>query len=336
MNVVVTGGAGYVGSVVCAHLLIAGHNVVVVDALGSGAESLLGFQSHSRFRLIAGDVRDAEVARRAVASAEAVVHLAAVVGESACAVDPYEARSVNHDGTCTLLLAAEQAAVSRFVLISTCSNYGVTDSNVLADEDAPLRPLGVYASSKVEAEQEVLHHAGLASRYVLRLGTVCGVSPKMRFDLLVNDMARAAALGESIRVFAPDAWRPFLHIRDAARAVEWAIGSQAVGASVFNVVGENYQKKGLVDLVRRHFPHASIEIQHAVPDARDYRVSSARIQQQGGFAPTHTIELAFLETAAAVRAGMFRDPRWSGHAATPVSRVSTREPAGRSSSTRST
>jgi nucleoside-diphosphate-sugar epimerase len=330
MNVVVTGGAGYVGSVVSAHLLLAGHTVVVVDSLGTGAESLLGFLSHPRFRLIAGDVRDVDVARAAVSAAEAVVHFAAVVGEAACAVDPGEARSINRDGTQALLAAAGQAAVSRFVMISTCSNYGVSDANVLADEDAPLRPLGVYAGSKVEAEQAVLSRAVPACRYVLRLGTICGLSPKMRFDLLVNDMARAAAQGESIRVFAPDAWRPFLHIRDAARAVEWSLGAPAAGARVFNIVGENYQKKGLVDLVRRHFPQASIEIEHTVPDARDYRVSGARIQQQGGFAPAHTIEAAFLETADAVRAGVFRDPRWSGHAAAPISRWPARETAGRS------
>jgi nucleoside-diphosphate-sugar epimerase len=319
MNIVVTGGAGYVGSLVSAHLLVAGHGVTVLDSLAGGGEALLGFLSHARCRLVVGDVRDRALVATAISGADAVVHFAAVVGESACAVDPVNARSINCDGTVTALLAAAAVGVARFVMVSTCSNYGVTDSGVLADEDAPLRPLGVYASSKVEAEEAVLRSGPAISRTVLRLGTICGLSPRMRFDLLVNDMARAAALDDPIRLFAPDAWRPFLHIRDAARAVEWALeAAKPAAARVFNVVGDNYQKKGLLELVRRHFPEAVIEVQPAVPDARDYRVSAARIRQEGGFAPACTIEAAFLETAYAVRSGAFRNPRWSGHAAAPA------------------
>src|SRR5262249_36270488 len=161
------------------------------------------------------------------------------------------------------------------------SNYGVSDPDVLADEDAPLRPLGVYAQSKVDAELAALAHQGRTSVVVLRLGTICGLSTRMRFDLLVNDMARAAVLGESIAIFAPDAWRPFLHIRDAGRVVEWAIGQPvaSIAGRVFNVVGENYQKKGLAALARRLYPGVSIALTDAVPDARDYRASGARIEQ---------------------------------------------------------
>jgi len=318
-RVVVTGGAGYVGSVVTAHLLLAGHPVVVLDTLAGSGESLLGFVSHPMFRLVRGDVRNPRVVGEAVDGADAVVHLAAVVGEPACAADELNARSINADGTATVLAAVTRAKVPRFILVSTCSNYGVSSPDALADEDSPLHPLGVYARSKVEAERLVLTSRAGTSACVLRFGTICGLSARMRFDLLVNDMARAAVLGETIRIFAPEAWRPFLYIRDAARAIEWGLGTPDgdIAGRVYNVVGENYQKKGLVDLVRRRFPETTVEVVPGVPDPRDYRVSGARLQDEGRFSPVHTVEDAFMEVAAAVQSGVFRDPTWSGHAAAP-------------------
>jgi nucleoside-diphosphate-sugar epimerase len=265
-------------------------------------------------------VRDEEVLQTVCAGASGVVHLAAVVGETACAADKTNARSINEDGTRAVLSAAEAAGAGRLVIISTCSNYGVSSPDVLADEDAPLHPLGIYAESKVRAEQMVLAQTGRLLTCGLRFGTICGLSPSMRFDLLVNDMARAAAVGDAIDIFAPDAWRPFLHIRDAARAVEWALRAPAdvVSGQVFNVVGKNYQKKQLIDLVRAHYPEASIQVTDAVPDARDYRVDGNRIQERGGFSPIHTIDAAFTEVAEAVRVGIFRDPQWAGYSAAPA------------------
>ncbi len=319
-TVVVTGGAGYVGSVVASRLLLNGFRVVVLDRLAGGGDALLAFSGCEQFRLVSGDVRDQAVLGEALRGAAAVVHLAAIVGEPACAANEAEARAVNLEGTKAVLAAADTFGVDRFVMVSTCSNYGVSDPDIVADEDAPLRPLGIYARSKVDAELAVLSHQGATTVSVLRLGTICGLSPHMRFDLLVNEMARAAVLGDHISIFAPDAWRPFLHIRDAARVIERCLSmpDPAVRGRVFNVVGENYQKKGLVELVRRHFPSAAVELAHKVPDARDYRASGARIQREWGFEPAAGVEDAFLEIAAAVRAGVFRDPRWEGYAAAPM------------------
>lgn len=317
-SVIVTGGAGYVGSVVTSHLLLAGFSVIVVDSLAGGGEALLGFAGHPRFELVVGDVRDAAFVRTVAPRAHAIVHLAAVVGEPACSVDTDAARAINLGGAHAALEAADAAGLARFIYVSTCSNYGVSSPESLADEDAPLRPLGVYAQSKVEAEKAVLARTGGVPSLVLRFGTICGLSAHMRFDLLVNEMARAAVLGDSISVFAPDAWRPYLHIRDAARAIEWALRTPSLPGKVFNVVGDNYQKKGLVELVRRYFPSAQIELTERVADARDYRVSGERIQRDGGFMTKHTVEDAFVEIAAAVRAGAFRDPRGAGHAAAPI------------------
>jgi nucleoside-diphosphate-sugar epimerase len=320
--VVVTGGAGYLGSVVVSHLLMEGAHVRVVDRLAGGGEALLGFYRHPRFELLAGDVRDTARMRQACREARAVVHLAAVVGEPACAVDEPASRAINTDGTRVMLDAAHEANVERFIYVSTCSNYGVSSPDELADEQAPLRPLGIYAQSKVEAERLVLADTRHPKRVVMRFGTICGLSSRMRFDLLVNEMARAAVLRESIEIFAPAAWRPYLHIRDAARAIAWALDAPpAASGQVFNVVGENYQKQGLIDLVRRHFPDAAVAVTERVPDARDYRATGERIRRVGGFTPQLTVEDAFVDMTSAVRSGMFRDVRSREHGAAPATTV---------------
>ena len=144
------------------------------------------------------------------------------------------------------------AKIARFVFISTCSNYGVAKPGELASEDSPLNPLSEYARAKVECEKLVLAEPSPPEATVLRLGTICGLSARMRFDLLVSEMAKKCARGEKIDIFAPDAWRPFLHIADAGRVIEFILKSSSneTARRIFNVVGENYQKRGLVDLAR--------------------------------------------------------------------------------------
>jgi nucleoside-diphosphate-sugar epimerase len=319
MKVVVTGGAGYVGSVVTGHLLTSGVDVTVLDRLVYGGEALLAFYGHPRFQLLTGDVRQQEKLSEAMAGADAVVHLAAIVGDEACAIDTEEAWAVNYGGTELVLATARECQVKRVVFVSTCSNYGISAPGEIADENFPLRPISQYARSKVAAEQIVVAADGLCST-VLRFGTICGLSPRMRFDLLVSEMARSAALRDPIHIFAPEAWRPFLHIRDAARAILHCIESsdELVHGRIFNVVSDNYTKKQLIDLVLKHYPDTNVAVTDKHPDLRDYRATSDRILRELGFSTRFTVEDALLETAAAVLAGVFRDPRWAGHSAVPL------------------
>jgi nucleoside-diphosphate-sugar epimerase len=190
----------------------------------------------------------------------------------------------------------------------------------LATEESPLNPLSDYARAKVECETLILAAAPPPASTVLRFGTICGLSGRMRFDLLVSEMAKKCARGEKIDIFSPDAWRPFLHIVDAGRAIDHILQSSvnATAREVFNVVGENYQKRGLVEVASRHFPNVQIVITDKNPDLRDYRVDGSRITRVLGFKPLYTVEDAFCETAEAVRKGVFRDPDWLGHSATPI------------------
>ncbi|MGH7660523.1 MAG: NAD-dependent epimerase/dehydratase family protein, partial [Vulcanimicrobiaceae bacterium] len=159
-----------------------------------------------------------------------------------------------------------------------------------------------------------------ATTTVLRLGTICGLSGRMRFDLLVNDMARSAASSRRIEVYKPQAWRPYLHIADVARAVEATLSAPhpIVAARVFNVVAQNYQKSDLVDLTRKHFPNAEIAMVEAEADNRDYRVSAERVRRELGFECLHTVEDAFVQVAQAVGCGAFIDPWWPGYSAVPL------------------
>jgi nucleoside-diphosphate-sugar epimerase len=181
----------------------------------------------------------------------------------------------------------------------------VAEPGELATEDSPLNPLSDYARAKVECEKFVLAESPPPASTVLRFGTICGLSGRMRFDLLVSEMAKKCARGERIEIFSPNAWRPFLHIVDAARAIEQVLRSSSnqTARRVFNVVGENYQKRGLVELARRHFPNVEIVVTDKNPDLRDYRVDGSRITRELGSKPVYTVEEAFCETAEAVIAG---------------------------------
>jgi nucleoside-diphosphate-sugar epimerase len=244
------------------------------------------------------------------------VHLAAIVGEPACATNEAAAWSINVDGVQSALGAYRRSPARRFVFISTCSNYGIARERV-ATEDTALNPLSSYARAKVRAEEMVL--AERRDVCVLRFGTICGLSARMRFDLLVNDMARAAATGRPIRVFGPKAWRPMLDVADAARAIDTCLTLPDGwrGSRLFNVVTENIQKVALVDLVHRHFPGAPVEIAEAETDPRDYRVSGERIRAELEYVPAGRVEESLLSVARAIAAGQFRDPFWSGYSAFP-------------------
>ena len=314
-TILVTGGAGYVGSVVVEELLDRGHSVRVLDALVHGSvPSLLPMWGNPRFEFARGDVLDEEARRRALEGVDRVLHLAAIVGDPACAREPDRAREVNHGGTTALLDDAEAAGVERLVFASTCSNYGkMADSNVLATEDFELRPVSLYAETKVAAELDVLGRSenGLPT-CCLRLATVYGASPRMRFDLTVNEFTREVTLERDLVVFGEQFWRPYVHVRDAARAACIALESplDAVRGEVFNVgdTSENYRKLDIVELLRERIPAANVSFVHRDEDPRDYRVSFEKVQNRLGFKPERTVADGIDEVMSLVRSGLLGDP----------------------------
>jgi nucleoside-diphosphate-sugar epimerase len=313
MRVLVTGGAGYIGSVLTIRLLQAGHAVRVLDTLMFGGESLLGVCDHPHFEFFRGDVRDEGKAAQALEGIDAVVHLAAIVGEPACNKDPELARTINFGATVSLVDQAKRLGVSRFIFTSTCSNYGVSDVSALADEDIALNPISLYAETKVAAEKYVVGAANSSfCTCVLRLATAYGLSPRMRFDLLLNELVRDAVSKKWVVLYGPGSWRPFAHVRDISRAFVTALEAprDVVSGSTFNVGAdsENYQKRQLAGLIAQHIPQADIEVTERKSDPRDYRVAFGKISRVLGFKTTKTVEDGILEIRDAIVAGIIKEP----------------------------
>jgi nucleoside-diphosphate-sugar epimerase len=311
-HVLVTGGAGYVGSVVVDELLERGFRVRALDALLHGSvPSLLQSWGNRRFEFVKGDVRDAEARTRALEGISAVVHLAAIVGDPACARHPELAREVNLEATKALLTDAEQAGVERFVFASTCSNYGKMNNGDLADETVELKPVSLYAETKVEAEGEVLGRRKLAPT-CLRFATVYGTSPRMRFDLTVNEFTRDLEVLDELVVFGEQFWRPYVHVRDAASAIALVLEAplDLMAGEVFNVgdTGENYRKLDLVEILRTRFPNGKVDFVHKDEDPRDYRVSFEKFASRTGFRIERSVEDGVDEVLALVRSGLLDDP----------------------------
>ena len=218
MKVVVTGAAGDIGAATVARLLEAGHTVRGLDCLRFGGAALAGSYLTGRFTLTRGDIRDPGLVAEVLAGTDAVIHLAGVVGDPACAAEPGLARACNLDATVALHDAATRAGAARFVFASTCSVYGHCDHP--ADETAPLHPLSLYARTKAGAEAALLgQEAGGMATTVLRFATVYGLAPRMRFALVVNIFTAHALTTRRLRVDAPRAWRPFVHVADVAGAI---------------------------------------------------------------------------------------------------------------------
>jgi len=314
MRILVTGGAGYIGSTLVPLLLNAGHSVRVLDNLSHGGTPLLAVWSDPAFDFRPGDIRDPSAVMSALSGIDAVVHLAAIVGDPACARNPELARSVNLEASLALIEESRRSGVQRFVFASTCSNYGeMNDANQLVDEESELRPVSLYAETKVAVERFLLASGGGQAwcPTPLRFATIFGTSPRMRFDLTVNEFTMEMLVKKRLVVFGEQFWRPYIHVRDAARAIRLVLESASgnVAARVFNVgaTDQNFQKQQLVELIRPHAPDATVEFVHKTEDPRDYRVSFSRISEELGFHITRTVSEGIAEVSKLVRESVIHD-----------------------------
>ncbi len=316
--VLVTGGAGYVGSIVLRRLLEHGYRAVCVDTLRFGGASLIDLWGHPRFTFEKVDVTnyrdlDAIFTRYDIQS---VVHLAAIVGDPACKLEPELARKTNLDASIHLLERSMQCGVKRFVFASTCSNYGKMNSaDGYVDETSPLAPVSLYAELKVAFEKRLLNEVGPEVGIcptVLRFSTVFGISPRMRFDLTVNEFAKEVALGNQLTVFGEQFWRPYCHVSDYSRAVLAVLEAdeKIVRSNVFNVgdTSQNYTKKMLVDELIRQVPGARVEYVHRDDDPRDYRVKFEKIRDVLGFRISRTVPEGIADVLSCIRSGVIRNP----------------------------
>ncbi|HEV3439114.1 MAG TPA: NAD(P)-dependent oxidoreductase [Gemmata sp.] len=281
-RILVTGGLGYLGSIACEHLLAVGHQVTAFDNLMYGAgQGLYHLCANPAFDFIRGDVRDEAAMRQMVRSADAIVHLAGIVGAAACDRDPALATSVNLDSV--RLLNRLRSPSQLVVFPNTNSGYGATSGSTYCTEETPLEPISLYGRTKVEAERLLLDSPNTIA---LRLATVFGVSPRMRLDLLVNHFVHAAVKEGYLVLFEKDFKRNFVHVRDVADCFLYALanGPRMAGQPYnLGLDSANLSKEELVFAVKKHVPNFYIHFAPIGedPDKRNYIVSSARLRTAG-------------------------------------------------------
>ena len=309
----ITGGAGYIGIELVDELLQAGREVTVLDRLLHGQTDRAQELRERGVTVVEGDIRDTVARGHALHGAEAVVHLAAIVGDPACARDPQLAQEVNVDASFALAAEAVDAGVEHFVMASTCSNYGrMADPTTPIDETGVLAPVSLYAEQKVAIEQHLL---GLDPAQLqvtcLRFATVYGVAPRMRFDLTVNEFTRDLWADRELEVFGEQFWRPYVHVRDAARGIAAVLGAprEQVAGEVFNIgdTRENYRKLDLVEEIRKQTDKGNVSYVQRTEDPRDYKVAFEKVHATLGYEVTKTVPEGIAELLRALDEGFFPD-----------------------------
>ena len=277
-RILVTGGAGYLGSVLITRLLEQGHEVTALDKRG---ETLLGHVANPRFDFVDGDVRDESLMRELVNRHDTIVPLAALVGAKLCAADPVMAEAVNYESI--VMLNRLRGEEHKVIFPCTNSGYGTKSGEVFCTEETPLEPISIYGDTKVRAEQELLSRPNTVT---FRLATVFGPSPRMRLDLLVNDFTFRAATDGFLVIYEKDFKRNFLHVEDVAEGFMYALEHfDAMKGETYNFGLEdaNLSKEELAEKIKEQVP--SLYIHYAEvgtdPDKRNYIVSNAKLAKAG-------------------------------------------------------
>jgi nucleoside-diphosphate-sugar epimerase/CBS domain-containing protein len=310
-RVLVVGGAGYLGSMLTQKLLGRGFRVRILDSFIYGRRSLESFAGDENLEIIEGDLRNIHTCVSSLSQTDAVVLLAAIVGDPASKVRPTETIETNVLAAQALASASKLHHINRFLYASTCSVYGIgTD---LLDESAPLNPVSLYARTKIESEKIIL---GMGDEYfsptILRMGTLYGYSHRMRFDLVVNTMSMKSFIDGKIQVFGGRQWRPLLGVEDAAEVYVRCLEAnlQDVGNQVFNVGsdGQNYQIDEVAKIIGTSLGGIPITRDNSNLDARDYRVSFDKLNQTLGYSTRQTIESEACSIFNKLRSGEIRNP----------------------------
>jgi len=278
MKILVTGGSGYIGSFLVPLLLERGHNVYVVDNLLFDQTSLLPYFLDKNFSFTYGDIRNETIMKPLVDEADYIVHLAAIVGEPACRVHPQLATSVNLEAS---ILINRLRNKKPLVFSSTGSNYGEIAG--ICTEETPTNPLSLYAKTKIDAEKTFLE---FGNAVIYRFATGFGISPRMRLDILINDFCYKAVTSGSLIIYQKNARRTFIHVRDMAKSLLFAVENfEKLKDNIFNVGDEslNYTKEEIAKEIQRQYPRLYVHFAEIGedPDKRDYEVSYEKIHKQG-------------------------------------------------------
>lgn len=319
-TVLVIGGGGYIGSVLSRKLLDQGFEVKVLDTLLYGDDSVSPLRDDPDFTLVEKDMRSLENVVDAIEGVDAVIHLAALVGDPASAIDSQKTLELNYHSTKMIAEVCKYHQVNRFIFASTCSVYGQAETpDTLLEEDSPLNPVSLYAKSKIESERALMEMTDENfSPTVFRMATIYALSPRMRFDLVVNIVTAKAYDEGMIPIFGGEQYRPNVHVADAAQAYIDCLNAPIndVAGEVFNVGSneQNYKIKEIGHLLVEEFPNAEIDRHHDKEDDRSYQVDFSKAVEFLGFEPEWTIRSGAREIYDALESGQFddyTDPRYS-------------------------
>lgn len=318
-HVLITGGAGYIGSLLTGELLRKGYRVTVLDKLLFGGDSLVNYLSHPLFHFAKVDVWEPralrEVFKNQTSAPDSVVHLAAIVGFPACqAVGKQVAWRYNVEATQNVYEQAKELGVQRFVFASTYSNYGMSENGNLVTEESPLHPQSLYAETKIAAEEFLLAQKGQPAPVIFRLATLYGISPRTRFDLIVNQFVLDAYTKRELLIYQRGYSRSFVHVRDVVDGFVLALEApeEKVRGQIFNLGTEdgNYRKDQIVDFVLKRLPEISVQYKDLTfgGDMRDISVSFEKVRRELGFQPKLTLDDGVREVLHALQDGLIKNP----------------------------
>ena len=308
MRILVTGGAGYIGSILVPALLEQGHEVTVLDTFARGTTELAACCRHDAFTPLRGDARDTRLLDELVPKADVLIPLAALVGAPLCKDDPIAAQTTNQDAILELVKRTSQG--QKVLYPTTNSGYGVGDTGQFCTEETPLRPISLYGVTKVEAEKAVL---GNGNGVTLRLATVFGMAPRMRLDLLVNDFTWRAVTDRAVVIFEGHFKRNYIHIRDVAKGFEHALANfETMRGEAYNLgLSEaNLSKLELCAEIRKQVPNF-VFLEAPIgedPDKRDYIVSNEKVEKTG-WRPDWSLQKGISELIRGYR--MIRNSRYA-------------------------
>ena len=284
-KIIITGGAGYIGCHVVEELLKSNYLVTVIDRLSFDTNSLNSVKDHKNLTIIKEDLRNLTNLEAHLNNAEAVVHLAALVGEAACKISETDTISINYDATIKLCDLARKNKVKKFIFMSTASSYGVQDTSEIANEETKLNPVSLYAKTKIDCENDLLKKfSNDIEITIFRPSTVYGHSSRMRFDLILNHLVLDAFLKKEIKVFGPEMVRPLMWVGEPARVYKKVIESQdsKFRSQIFNMGydKENYKKIDIAKLVQsKFFPNINMDIIDKDKDLRSYRLDFSKMKK---------------------------------------------------------
>ncbi len=307
-NVLITGGAGYIGSTLVRKLLDLGYKVTVLDKLLFGESPIKDLETNPNFKFIKGDILDRDLMVKTLTDTDAVVNLAAIVGDAACVCQKDTALHTNYLGAVYIAQTCKVLDIKRFIQASTCSVYGQIKENTVAKEDSKLFSVDFYSETKIYAEKGVRRLADdNFMPTILRFSTAYGLSPRMRFDLVVNDFVKKALKEKEITIFGGKQWRPLLHVSDIAEAICLVLKSpfSKVANEIFNVGAnsENYRVSELGALIKEMVPDVKIKTINNTHDKRSYKVDFDKIEKKLHFKPKKNVKDGIVEIKNAIKDG---------------------------------